>query len=84
MIDKDRLLHQRLPDELWDHISNFLRNLSHLPCWFDTNLSTTVFGPKQNLDFWEEIFKTGEAPTGIQVLTQPLDLKQLIQRTPSN
>ena len=81
MYDKDRLLHRRLPDALWDHMRNFLTNLAGLPCWFDRNLSTTVFGPKQNLDFWEKVFTTGKAPTGIQVLTRPLDLNQLIQPT---
>jgi len=81
MYDKYRVLHRRLPDALWDHMRNFLTNLAGLPCWFDRNLSTTVFGPKQNLDFWEKVFTTGKAPTGIQVLTQPLDLNQLIQPT---
>ena len=81
MYNKDRLLHRRLPDALWDHMRNFLTNLASLPCWFDRNLSTTVFGPKQNLDFWEKIFTTGKAPTGIQVLAQSLDLNQMIQPT---
>ena len=69
----------RLPDELWDRMQNFLESLSRLPCWIDKNLSTTVFGPKQNLDFWEKVFGTGTAPTGIQVLAQGLDLNQMIQ-----
>lgn len=79
MYDKERLLHRRLSDTLWDHMRNFLTSLAGLPCWFDKNLSTTVFGPKQNLDFWEKVFQTGKAPTGIQILTQPLDLNQMIQ-----
>jgi len=79
VIREDRLLQTHLPDELWDRMRNFFDNLSHLPCWFDKNLSTTVFGPKQNLDFWEKVFETGKAPTGISILTQPLDMKQMIQ-----
>ncbi len=75
---EDRLLQTRLPDELWDRMQNFLESLSRLPCWIDKNLSTTVFGPKQNLDFWENVFQTGKAPMGIQVLAQPLDLPQMI------
>ena len=67
MYDKDRLLHRRLPDPLWDHMRNFLSSLAGLPCWFDRNLSTTVFGQKQNLDFWEKVFTTGKTPTGIRV-----------------
>ena len=79
MYDKERLLQRQLPDELWEHMRNFLTSLSGLPCWFDKNLSTTVFGPKQNLDFWQLVFQTGKAPTGIQILTKPLDLNQMIQ-----
>ena len=81
MHNKERLLHRRLPDPLWDHIRNFLTNLANLPCWVDRNLSTTVFGSKQNLDFWEKIFDTGKAPTGVQVLAQSLDLQQMIKPT---
>jgi hypothetical protein len=73
VIHEDRLLHTQLPDALWNRIRDFLEGLSHLPCWVDSNLSTTVFGPKQNLDYWEEVFKTGKSPSRIQILTAPLD-----------
>ena len=79
LVHEDRVLHTRLPDELWSRLENFLNSLSGLPCWVDKNLSTTVFGPKQNLDFWEKVFQTGQAPTGIQILAQPLDLQGMIQ-----
>ena len=79
MYDKERLLHRPIPDALWGHMRNFLTNLSGLPCWSDKKLSTTVFGPKQNLDFWEEVFRTGKTPTDIQILAQPIDLNQMIQ-----
>ena len=79
MYDRERLLHRLLPDALWDHMRTFLTNLAGLPFWFDKNMSTTVFGPKQNLDFWEEVFQTGMSPLGIRILAQPLDLNQMIQ-----
>lgn len=79
MYDSEKLLHRPLPDALWDHMRNFLTALSGLPCWSDKNLSTTVFGPKQNLDFWEKVFQTGQTPLGVQILAQPLDLNQMIQ-----
>ena len=84
MYDKERLLHRPLPDALWEHVRNFLTSVAGLPCWCDKNLSTTVFGPKQNLDFWETVFQTGRAPTGIPILTQPLDLNQMIQPSTGN
>lgn len=79
MLDKERLLHQSLPDTLWDRITNFLESIAALPCWIDKQLGITVFGPKQNLDYWEKVFKTGKNPSGIQVLAQPLNLNQMIQ-----
>ena len=79
LVHDDRLLHTRLPDELWERMRNFLGSLALFPCWVDRNLSTTVFGPKQNLDFWEKVFETGKTPSGIRILAQPLDLQQMIQ-----
>ena len=79
MLDKERLLHQSLPDTLWDRITKFLQSVAALPCWIDKQLGTTVFGPKQNLDYWEKVFKTGKTPSGIQILACPLDLNQMIQ-----
>jgi hypothetical protein len=79
VVHEDRLLHVRLPDELWDRLRNFLENLSRLPCWVDGNLSTTVFGPKQNLDFWDKVFQSGKAPTNVQILAAPLDLNEMIR-----
>jgi hypothetical protein len=79
MYQADRLLQRSLPDALWDRVRNFLETFSRLPCWVDRNLSITVFGTKQNLDFWEKVFHTGKAPTGVQILAQPLDLNRMIQ-----
>ena len=79
IVHEDRLLHLRLPDELWARVENFLEALAKLPCWIDTNLSTTVFGPKQNLDIWEKVFATGIAPTGVRILADPLDLHSMIK-----
>ena len=78
LIHDDRLLQTRLPDELWDRIKNFLESLSRLPCWVDKNLSTTVFGPKQNLDYWEKVFETGKSPSDIRILSSGLNLQEMI------
>jgi len=79
VMHEDRLLHQRLPDELWNRLANFFESMSGLPCWIDRNLSTTVFGPKQNHDYWEKVFQTGKSPTDIAVLAAPLDLNEMIK-----
>jgi hypothetical protein len=79
MLNKERLLQQPLPDTLWDRITNFLKSVAALPCWIDKELGKTVFGPKQNLDYWEKVFNTGKSPTGVQILASPFDLNQIIQ-----
>jgi len=79
MIDKEKLLHNALPEDLWKRIETFLTKLAALPCWIDKNLSITVFGAKQNLDFWKRVFETGVTPTGVRVLAQPLNLQTMIQ-----
>ena len=76
-VRRDRLLHTRAPDELWDAVGSFLANLVALPCWVDSQLSGTVFGSKQNLDFWERVFDTGKAPNGVQVLAQKIDVIEM-------
>lgn len=78
-VDEDRLLQIQHPETLWNSIRNFLINLRGLPCWVDKNLSGTIFGAKQNRDFWTQVFKTGIAPTGARVLTEPIDLQKMIK-----
>lgn len=79
LVHHDRLLQVSLPDELWLRMRHFFENLARLPCWIDRSLSATVFGPKQNLDYWEQVFETGKSPNGIQILAKSLDLNQMIQ-----
>ena len=77
-VDKERLFQYRVPEELWIRIDTFLRNLAALPCWIDKGLSTTVFGAKQNRDFWGQVFETGKTPAGVRVLAKPLDVNEMI------
>jgi hypothetical protein len=79
VFQEDRPLHTRLPDELWSRMRNFLESLAGLPCWVDRNLAQSVFGPKQNLDFWEKVFTTGRSPSGVQVLAKGLDLQEMVK-----
>jgi len=79
VIPDDRVLHQRLSEDAWSRVEDFLRNLAELPCWIDHGMSGTVFGSKQNLDFWETIFETGNAPTGLNVLAKPLNINEMIK-----
>lgn len=78
-IQEDRLLHRKLPDDLWKNLRHFFESMSRLPCWIDPQLGATVFGPKQNLDFWERVFDTGVAPGGQRVLAEGLNVTQMIR-----
>ncbi len=80
-VDRERLLQTRMPDEVWKRTECFLRNLAKLPCWVDRNLGSTVFGVKQSPEYWMKVFSTGRAPTGQQVLAEPLDLKRMIEQS---
>lgn len=84
IVPSDRLLQVQLPDEVWQRIEHFLRNLTSLPCWIDHNLANVVFGSKQNLDYWQKVFETGVTPNNVRVLAQPLDLNQMIQERPGS
>ena len=77
-IDDRKLFQYQFPEPIWDHIRLFVRNLSCLPVWVNNELSTTVFG-KQNYDFWQTIFETGHSPQGLDVLSKPLDLMEMIR-----
>jgi len=76
---EERPMHVRLPDELWTRMRNFLESLAALPCWIDRNLGQSVFGPKQNLDYWDTVFRTGRSPSGVQVLAKGLDLQEMVK-----
>ena len=79
LIEKDRLMQSRLPEDVWARVKTFLDRLSGLPAWIDKNLSNTVFGAKQNRDFWTEVFKTGRSPGGVQVFTGPINVIEMMQ-----
>jgi len=44
-----------------------------------SDLSASVFGGKQNYDYWQTIFTTGKTPQGQQVLAEAINLIQMIQ-----
>jgi len=55
-----------------------MHNISNLPVWVNKQLSGSVFGGKQDHDYWKIIFETGRDRSGQAVLAKPLNLKDLI------
>ena len=78
-VDEKKLFQYRFPDTLWTNLENFIDNISKLPVWVNRELSATVYGGKQNLDFWQHIFETGQTPSGQQVLSEFINLMNMIQ-----
>jgi len=81
-VQPKRLFQYRFPEPLWRNIENFLDNLKGLPLWVNQELSLSVFGGKQNYEFWQKVFETGRTPTGQQVLPGGINLIQMIQARP--
>jgi HNH endonuclease len=75
---QERLFQYPFPEQIWDNISKFLRNLLALPLWVNRDFSQTVFGGKQNNGFWKSVFETGNTPQTMPVLAEPLNLIKMI------
>lgn len=43
-------------------------------------MSATVFGGKNNYEFWKTIFTTGNTPDGTPVLVTPLNVATMIKK----
>ena len=83
IVDEKKLFQTEFSDVLWSNIRNYLVNLSELPIWMNNSLSATIFGGKQNMQFWHTIFTTGSSPQGTKALMKPLNLIELLQpKTP--
>ncbi len=78
-IDENKLFQYSFPGPLWDRIRIFVKNLRDLPIWVNKELSSTVFGGKQNYEYWQTIFETGKTPQGYQVLPIPINLMEMIK-----
>jgi hypothetical protein len=77
--DQDRSFQYEFPTQLWERLRAYLVNLRALPLWVNRDLSATVFGGKQNNDFWRTVFLDGKTPQGQQVLAAPLNIMEMIK-----
>lgn len=80
MIDEENLFQQKIPEQLWDNIRLFIINFRELPVWKDRTMSATIFGGKNNYDFWNIVFKTGRTPDGTSVLIEPINVIEMIRK----
>ena len=78
-IQENKLFQYRFPEPIWERIRIFVKNMRNLPLWMNRDLSLTIFGGKQNYEFWQTVFETGKTPQGFPVLAKPLDLMEMIK-----
>ena len=77
-VDEKRLFQRPIPEACWESVENFVDALKGLPLWVNKDLSLTVFGGKQNNDYWQEIFESGSAPNGVEVMHSGINLMNMI------
>jgi len=77
-IKEEKIIQYPFPEPLWEKIRMLVRNLRNLPVWSNKQLSSTVFGGKQNNEYWQLIFETGKSPQGIPVLGEPVNIMKMI------
>jgi hypothetical protein len=78
-IKEEKIFQYNFPEPLWDNIENFIVNLTKMPLWVNRELSLSVFGGKQNYEYWQTIFESGKTPQGQQVLPSGINLMRMIQ-----
>lgn len=78
VMGKTNWFQEEIPEQLWKNITAYIINLSNLPLWRNAELSSAVFGGKQNYKYWQTIFSTGLSPQGTQVLAEPINLNKMI------
>ncbi len=78
-IPQDRLFQEPFSEQLWENIRNCVHNLAALSLWKNKELSATLFGGKQNYDYWEHIFRTGKTLDGKPILAKELNIIEMIK-----
>ena len=77
--DEENMFQQKIPEQLWSNIENFVKNFVALPLWKDRGLAETIFSGKNNYEYWATIFKTGQTVDGVQVLLQPVNFQEMLK-----
>ena len=80
-IDETKLFQYSIPDICWDNIETFVDNLKKLSIWVNIDLSNSIFGGKQNYEFWQSIFESGKTPNDVKVMQSGINVMQMIKRS---
>ncbi len=80
-INERKIFQYQIPETCWDNIDNFMEALIRLPLWVNKDLSKSVFGGKQNSEYWQHIFESGRTRDGLEIMPSGLNLMEMIQAT---
>lgn len=78
-IDEHRLFQYRIPERCWENVEKYINALLRLPLWINRDLSRSVFGGKQNNDYWQGIFESGRTPDGVEVMSSGINFMEMIK-----
>ena len=78
IVDETKLFQEKFDDRLWNNIGNLLKNLYDLPIWADRD-RTHIFSKKE-YGYWQEIFRNGKSSDNIQVLSEGINIVEMIKR----
>ncbi len=78
-ITEEKIFQYKFPEPLFEILRIFIKNLRGLKIWVDKELSKTVFGGKQNYQYWQTVFENGITPQGMKILTEPINLMEMIK-----
>ncbi len=76
-IDPKKLFQYTIPNDCWKNIENFVENLKRLSIWVNKDLS--IFGGKQNYDYWQSVFESGKTSDEFEVMPTGIDLMEMIR-----
>ena len=76
--NKENLFQQKIPEQLWANIENFVKNFVALPLWRNRALAETIFSGKNRYEYWATIFNTGKTSDGTDVLAEPLNFQNML------
>ena len=51
-----------------------------LSIWVNKDLSNSIFGGKQNYEFWQSIFESGKTSEGAAVMQSGINVMRMIER----
>lgn len=80
-VDK-KLFQYQISPSCWENIERFITALHQLPLWINKDLSSSVFGGKQNNDYWYTIFESGCTPDKREVMPSGINFMEMIKSEP--